>query len=187
MSPQDDTALIARLQNRDPNALAEIYDRVGRKTFFVIFRIVREQGATEDLVQETFIKIWNSSHRIDTSQGSLLSWVMTIARNQAIDYTRSAHQRRHFQQLDEHESKSPLVEPEGKLIRADQGRRLQDSFTQLTPHQREMIELAFYQGLTHSEMAARLNKPLGTVKTWLRKAVIVLREKLTGGPLDPSF
>lgn len=188
MPPQDDASLIARLQNRDPKALSEIYDLFARKTFFLIYRIIGEQGATEDLVQETFIKIWNGAHLIDTSQGSLLTWVMAIARNQAIDYRRSAHgRRRHqLQPLEGNVSTSLQGEPEGQLIRSDRGRRLQDSFAQLTPQQREMIELAFYQGLTHTEMAARLNKPLGTIKTWVRQAVIALREKLAGGPLDPS-
>src|SRR5260370_21991794 len=87
---EDDTSLVARMQRRDPDALAELYDRYGRVTFSLILRVVRDTGVAEDLVQETFLRVWNRVHGFDAQKGSIGPWLLAVARNRAIDYLPSA-------------------------------------------------------------------------------------------------
>jgi len=87
---EDDSGLVARMQRRDPQALAELYDRYGRVTFSLILRVVRDTGIAEDLVQETFLRVWNRVNGFDAQKGSIGPWLLAVARNRAIDYLRSA-------------------------------------------------------------------------------------------------
>ena len=87
---EDDTNLVARMQRRDPNALAELYDRYGRVVYSLILRVVRDVGIAEDLVQESFLRVWNRVHGFDAQKGSIGPWLLAVARNRAIDYLRSA-------------------------------------------------------------------------------------------------
>src|ERR1700755_1709834 len=86
----DDSSLVARMQRRDPHALAELYDRYGRITYSLILRVVRDTGIAEDLVQETFLRVWNRVHGFDAQKGSIGPWLLAVARNRAIDYLRAA-------------------------------------------------------------------------------------------------
>jgi len=87
---EDDTTLVVRMQRRDANALAELYDRYGRVTFSLIVRVVRDAGIAEDLVQETFLRVWNRVHGFDAQRGSIGPWLLAVARNRAIDRSRQA-------------------------------------------------------------------------------------------------
>src|SRR5258706_9847549 len=86
---EDDAALASRLKNRDPRAMSDLYDRYGRLAYFLIYRIVANESAAEDMVQETFLRVWNSIHNFDEKRGPLGRWVLSVARNRAIDYLRS--------------------------------------------------------------------------------------------------
>src|SRR5262249_40326600 len=86
----DETSLVERMQRRDPRALAELYDRYGRVVYSLILRVVRDTGIAEDLVQETFLRVWNRVHGFDAQKGSIGPWLLAVARNRAIDYLRSA-------------------------------------------------------------------------------------------------
>src|SRR6266536_3588836 len=86
---EGDAELVERLRKRDPQALGELYDRYGRLTYSLIYRIVRDTGIAEDLVQETFLRVWNRAQAFDATRGALGSWLLAVARNRAIDYTRS--------------------------------------------------------------------------------------------------
>jgi RNA polymerase sigma-70 factor, ECF subfamily len=90
---KDDDSLVARLQRRDPEAMGDLYDRYGKVAFSVIYRIVRNQSTAEDLLQESFLRVWNRVHAFDQDKGSLGPWVLTVARNRAIDYLRSVDGR----------------------------------------------------------------------------------------------
>src|ERR1700723_108510 len=85
----EDRALIERLKRRDPQALAELYDRYGRVAYSLVLRVVRDQAIAEDLVQETFLRVWNRVHSIDSERGAIGPWLLAVARNRAIDYLRS--------------------------------------------------------------------------------------------------
>src|SRR4051812_4813970 len=177
---EGDRELAERLKKREPQAMADLYDRYGRVTYVLIFRIVRNAGTAEDLLQETFLRVWNRVQAFDHEKGALGPWVLTVARNRAIDYLRSVDGRmaQNAFELEANEHPSLFANLETELLNSDRARRLKSSFEKLTPNQRLVIELAYYEGLSQSEMAERMNQPLGTVKTWVRTALQTLREEL---------
>lgn len=177
---EGDRELAIRLKRRDPNAMADLYDRFGRIVYSVIFAIVRDTGIAEDLVQETFLRVWNRMNGFDAERGALGSWVLTVARNRAIDHIRSASSRaaRNSFELEEREHPSLFADAEQEIVTADQAKQIRKALNGLTPKQKQVIELAYYEGLSQTEMAERLGEPLGTVKTWARSALKILRDQL---------
>lgn len=177
---EGDRELAARLQRRDPQAMADLYDRYGRLAYSLIFRIVKDAAVAEDLVQESFLRVWNRVQGFDPERGALGPWVLAVARNRAIDYLRSVDGRmaQSAVELEANEHPSMFTDLEREVLNRDRARHLQHAFERLNPHQRLVIELAYYEGLSQSEMAERIKQPLGTVKTWVRSALQVLREEL---------
>ncbi|MCU1261356.1 MAG: polymerase, sigma-24 subunit, subfamily [Bryobacterales bacterium] len=182
--PEGDRELVDRLKRRDPRALAELYDRFGRLAYSVIIAIVRDSGIAEDLVQETFLRVWNRVQAFDSQRGAMGPWLLTVARNRAIDHVRSAAARmsRNVYELEEREHPSLFVDSERDLISSDQGRIVRAALTTLNDNQKKVIELAYYEGLSQTEMAEKLGQPLGTIKTWVRSALKRLREELDRVP-----
>jgi RNA polymerase sigma factor, sigma-70 family len=177
---QEDRELAERLKRRDPQAMAELYDRYGRIAYVLIFRVVKDGGVAEDLVQETFLRVWNRVQGFDAERGALGPWVLTVARNRAIDYLRSVDGRmsQNAYELEANEHPSLFANLEHEILNSDRARRLKAAFEKLSANQRLVIELAYYEGLSQSEMADRMKQPLGTVKTWTRSALRALREEL---------
>ena len=176
---EGDAELVKRLQKRDPQALGELYDKYGRLAFALIYRIVRDVGTAEDLVQETFLRVWNRSQGFDADRGALGGWLLAVARNRAIDYLRSAAgKERNSVELEETEHPSLYLDLEKEVLNSDKARHLRQAMEKLNPNQRNAIELAYFEGLSQTEMAERLGQPLGTVKTWVRMALKNLRESL---------
>ncbi|HUS04904.1 MAG TPA: sigma-70 family RNA polymerase sigma factor [Bryobacteraceae bacterium] len=177
---KEDGELAARLKRRDPQAMAELYDRYGRIAYVLVFRIVKDAGVAEDLVQETFLRVWNRVQGFDHERGALGPWVLTVARNRAIDYLRSVDGRmsQNAYELEASEHPSLFANLEHEILNSDRARRLKAAFEKLNPNQRLVIELAYYEGLSQSEMAERMKQPLGTVKTWTRSALRTLRDEL---------
>lgn len=177
---KDDGDLIRRLKHREPQAMADLYDHYGRLIYSVIFRVVRNTAAAEDLVQETFLRVWNRVQAFDQDKGALGPWILTIARNRAIDYLRSVDGRLAQSNLDLEKVEHPTLfaNLEDDVANIDRARLLRTALEKLNPNQRVVIELAYYEGLSQSEMAERMKQPLGTVKTWVRSALKVLRDEL---------
>jgi RNA polymerase sigma-70 factor (ECF subfamily) len=174
-----DVDLIERLQRHDPQALAELYDRYGRLAYSLILRVVRDTGVAEDLVQETFMRVWNRAQGLDAEKGSVGPWLLAVARNRAIDYLRSAGGReRNALEFEEADHPALYVDMERDILSSDKARRVKTAVEKLSPHQREVIELAYFEGLSQTEMAERMGQPLGTVKTWVRAALKNLRDEL---------
>ncbi len=180
MGKSEDAELAARLKRRDPQAMADLYDRYGRMAFALIMRVVRDTGVAEDLVQETFLRVWNRVQRFDSEKGALGPWVLTVARNRAIDYLRSVDGRmaQSSFELEVLEQPAAFIDLERDILNSDRARRLKAAFSKLNANQKMVIELAYFEGLSQSEMAERTKQPLGTVKTWVRSALKVLREEL---------
>ncbi len=180
MSAPHDEELAIRLQRRDPDAMADLYDRFGRVAWSVIVAIVRDEGVAEDLVQETFLRVWNRVHAFEPGRGALGPWLLAIARNRAIDHLRSASGRmdRTTLELDAREHPSLFVDMEREVLNADHARMIKKAIAKLSANQQKVIELAYYEGLSQTEMAERMGEPLGTVKTWVRSALKHLREEL---------
>jgi RNA polymerase sigma-70 factor, ECF subfamily len=177
---EGDRELAERLQRRDASAMGDLYDRFGRLVYSVIFAIVKDSGVAEDLLQETFLRIWNRMQGFDAARGALGPWLLTVARNRAIDYIRSAGARaeKNAFELEEREHPSLFKDAEVQVLDQDQARVIQQAIAKLTENQRKVIELAYYEGLSQTEMAERMGEPLGTVKTWVRTALKKLREDL---------
>src|SRR5579862_8927571 len=120
---EDDSGLVARMQRRDPQALAELYDRYGRVTYALILRVVRDVGIAEDLVQETFLRVWNRVHGFDAQKGSIGPWLLAVARNRAIDYLRSAGGReRNALEFEETDHPALYTNMEHDILTSDSAR-----------------------------------------------------------------
>jgi RNA polymerase sigma-70 factor (ECF subfamily) len=175
----EERALVLRLQRRDPQALAELYDRYGKMAYSLVLRVVRDGAIAEDLVQETFLRVWNRVHSIDSEKGCLGPWLLAIARNRAIDYLRSsAGRERKAVELDETDHAPLYSGMEADILISDQARRVKVAMEKLAPNYRAVMELAYFEGLSQSEMAVQMGQPLGTIKTWVRTALQSLRDEL---------
>ncbi|MGD0870489.1 MAG: sigma-70 family RNA polymerase sigma factor [Bryobacteraceae bacterium] len=172
--------LVLRLQRRDPRALAELYDRYGRLAYALILRVVRDVGAAEDLVQETFLRVWTRSRAFDPQKGAIGPWLLAVARHRAIDYLRSADGReRNSVEFEETDHPSLFTGMEQRIPASDRARRVQAAVEKLSASQRQVIELAYFEGLTQTEMAERMGQPLGAVKAWVRAAWRNLRHQIS--------
>jgi RNA polymerase sigma-70 factor (ECF subfamily) len=177
---ESDPDLAERLKRREPQAMADLYDRYGRLAYSVILRIVRDAEMAEDLVQETFLRVWSRVQAFDSARGALGPWLLAVARNRAIDYLRSVDGRmaRSSYELVEMENPALFANLESRVLQADQAGRIREAMSKLSPSQRSVIELAYFEGLSQTEMAEKMGQPLGTVKTWVRAALKSLREHL---------
>jgi RNA polymerase sigma-70 factor (ECF subfamily) len=175
--------LIGCLAAGDESALAELYDRSGRVVFGLVLRIVGDPAVAEEVSLDVYTQVWRQAAAYDTSRGSPLAWLLTIARTRAIDRLRSGKQeRQRSEPLNSADTvRAATHDPEESSVLSEQQRIVRAALAGLSPDQREVIELAYYQGLSHSEIASRLSQPLGTVKTRTRLGLIKLREAL--GPI----
>jgi RNA polymerase sigma-70 factor, ECF subfamily len=179
---ENEEGLLHRLKHGDAGALAELYDAYCVVVYRLILRIVQDPGVAEELVQETFLKLWKRANLLDESASSIGPWIITIARNRALDYLDSSGKRfaSRSTQLESIEHRAIFAALDRELMNSPQTQQLREAVGRLNVNQRQVIELAFYEGLSHSEMAARLKQPLGTVKSWVRSALQVLRSDLAG-------
>src|SRR5262245_49069811 len=175
-----DEMALTRMARGDQNGLAELYDRHARMVFSLALRIVQNRADAEDVVQEVFAQAWSQAGRYASSRGAVGAWLLMLARSRAIDRLR-AKRARPDQGADETAvwNVADTGAPQDlQLLTAEQVRLLQSALKELPEPQRQALELAYYEGLTHTEVADRLREPLGTVKTRIRQAVMKLREVL---------
>jgi RNA polymerase sigma-70 factor (ECF subfamily) len=196
---QSDSSLMGRLIEGSQDALSGLYDRHARPVFATAMRVSRDRGIAEEVVQETFLALWNRAELFDPSRGALSAWLLAIARNRAIDRLRAAgrHERAAtFSSFGRGEtddqstvewltSTGELVGvagqesgPEMALSDKETRESIQDALASLAPLERRVIELAYATGLSQSEIASHLGWPMGTVKTRTRRALRHLRERL---------
>ncbi len=171
-----DAALIERIVQRDQTALAALYDRYAGMLSSVLNRILRDRQAAEEILQDVFFQLWRAPERFDATRGSLHGWLLVIARNRAISQL-----RRHNPAAGEELLESTVISTFTAETAASQQQmlgRVKGALENLPAEQRAAVELAYFDGLTHSEIAKRTGDPLGTVKTRLRSAVETLRRSL---------
>jgi RNA polymerase sigma-70 factor, ECF subfamily len=174
--PATDAALIQKIAERDETALAALYDRYAGMLSSVLNRILRDTQAAEEILQDIFYQLWCTASRFDPRRGSLPGWLLVIARNRAI-----SRLRRHNPAAGEEILENTVVLPASLESDASQQQlleRVKNAMESLPTEQRAVVELAFFDGLTHSEIAERTGDPLGTVKTRLRSAVETLKRNL---------
>lgn len=179
-----DLAAMRRMGEGDAGGLAELYDRHGRAMFSLAFRILRDQRDAEEVVQDVFAQAWRQAARYDTSRGVVVAWLLMMVRSRAIDRLRARRGRPTLQE--DHPAALRQLSDEATpvdvaLLSAEQIGRVRAALEALPAAQRTAIELAFYEGLTHSEVAEQLEQPLGTVKTRIRMGLLRLRAALGGG------
>jgi RNA polymerase sigma-70 factor (ECF subfamily) len=179
LAAHSESALIERLKRRESQAMADLYDRYKRLVYSIIYQAVREQGVAEDLTQETFWRIWNRIQTFDSEKGKLEPWIATIARNRAVDHLRSVRNSQQFS-FETIETNALFFSTQSHASQIERENRVLKALTSLSPAQREVIEMAHYQGLTQTEIAEALQRPLGTVKGMLRGALKVLRGAMEG-------
>ncbi len=178
--------LIARCALRDQRAFAELYRQTAGKLYGVALRILRRRDWAEEVLQESFINIWNHIAEYTPAKGAPLSWMTTIARNRALDWVRRANPEREQTDYDLLLEALPhdAPGPEETLANSRAARALAECLRQLPASQRQSITLAYVYGLTHSELARHMREPLGTVKTWVRRGLARLRLCLEARPKE---
>jgi RNA polymerase sigma factor (sigma-70 family) len=169
-------ALVEALKNHDMIAMKALYDMYSGALLGVILRITQHTELAEDLLQETFVKIWHASDKYDASKGRLFTWMMNVARNLAIDKLRSKDYRNSEKNQDI-ENNVAVVDNQKKQIINIELLGLRDLVTGLKPELASVLDMVYYKGFTHTEAAEALNLPLGTVKTRIRMAIGELRKQ----------
>jgi RNA polymerase sigma-70 factor (ECF subfamily) len=164
-------------------ALRDLYRQCGGRVMAMAYRILRDRAEAEDVVQETFVELWRRREAYDERRASPAAWALVVARSRAIDRlrARSALMRAQEAQRQDPPPLPPAVEP---VEEREERERVLRAIAELPPEQRQTVELAFYGGLSHTEIAARLDQPLGTVKTRVRLAMEKLQERLA--PAAPA-
>lgn len=178
-----DIDLLSRIEQGDSAALDALYARYASPVHSFVWKILRSAEDTEDVVMDVFWQIWRQAGQYDASRGAPPAWIFAVARSRAIDRRRQRHRRedRTISFDDPLVNLDPLDEqaPPDQVASHRQARDLmREAVAELPPAQREAIELAFFQGLTHVEIADRLKKPLGTIKTRIRQGLIRLKKTL---------
>jgi RNA polymerase sigma-70 factor (ECF subfamily) len=186
VTPSDpiDLSLLQRIVARDTAALAELYDRHSRLLFGLILRILRDRGEAEEILQEAFVRVWTRAAIYDPALGGPMPWIVRLARNLAIDRLRARRTRATVDtspldgRVVEAAPAADIQSPEDVVVDAERRQALTGALSALPGEQRQLIEAAFFQGYTHSELARRFGLPLGTVKTRIRLGMIAMRERL---------
>lgn len=170
------TDLMQRIRERDPQALLELYDQFGKLAYAVAVQTLHDASEAEDIVQEVFTTIWNDPTKYVARLGSLPSWLAQVVRNRAIDRLRSRQARaRAVQELARRETTDHDASVGATPEDAEAMERVVREINRLPPEQKEIIELAYFGGLSQSRIADKLSQPLGTVKTRMRRAMERLR------------
>jgi RNA polymerase sigma-70 factor (ECF subfamily) len=184
-TPIADTDLIGRAGSGDERAMAALYDRYGQVLYAVAYRIVGQRADAEEVVLDAFAQAWREATRFEASRGSVAGWLTTIARSRALDLVRARSRRERITATAaaERTDASPgmgswRVDPSSAVDLTERRRRVQLALEALSPPQRRAIELAYFEGLSQSEIAELLQEPLGTIKTRVRLGMQKLRESL---------
>jgi RNA polymerase sigma factor (sigma-70 family) len=176
--------LLARAGLGDRAAFATLYDQTSSHLFAVVLRINRDRGQAEDVLQEVYVNVWRSASSFDAAQSQPLTWLTRIARNRAIDSLRRAQTQPQFEtrfasEEEDHDVYDDKADdapgPLDLLSQASDARALTDCMQDLSASQRQSVAMAFYDGLSHAEVAEKLGQPLGTVKSWVRRALNSLK------------
>jgi RNA polymerase sigma-70 factor, ECF subfamily len=172
--------LVERVAAGDQSALAALYDATNRLIYSLVLRMLGDMGSAEEVLIDVYTQVWRQAASYDANRGAPLAWMATIARSRAIDRLRSGWQDQHRKESLDMLGDAPAksATPEESAAASERQKLVREALNLLTPEQRQVIELAYYSGLSHSEIAEKLNQPLGTVKTRARLGLMKLREAL---------
>ncbi len=178
--PSADAALMERLIQKDPRALETLYERHARVVYSLVLRILQQAASAEEIVQDIFLQLWRNAHQYQAARGPLQPWLLTLARNRALDQLRLKRekQRRREDSLDDLHIAACAPNLEAHIDRERRAAHVRACVRALPAPQQRAIELAFFEGMSHSEIAEALSEPLGTVKSWIRNGLLRLKEGL---------
>ena len=181
---ETDRRIVRRMAAGDHVALGELYDRHARLLFSLALRMLRERSDAEDVLQETFSQVWRQANRFEAARGTVVGWLVTVARSRALDRLRQRRAQREGASPDFDRLAENVADPSRgldlQLVTAEQADRVREALAALPDELRIPLELAYYEGLSQSEIAERLRTPLGTIKTRMRQTLLRLREALAG-------
>lgn len=182
-STASDLAPLLKLSARgDRQAFAELYDATASRLYGLVLRVVRDPAQAEEVTQEAYLEVWRTASRFDPTRGSVLSWLMTIGHRKAVDRVRSAEASSRRETTYHQQNHAVDHDTTADAAHASlEARRVRAALEQLTEIQREAIELAYFGGYTHTEVAALLDLPVGTAKTRIRDGLIRLRDAIGVG------
>jgi RNA polymerase sigma-70 factor (ECF subfamily) len=170
-----DAVLVERMREGDEAAVGQLYDRYSGIVYSVALRVLNDTGAAEDVLQEVFLQLWRNPGLFDANRGSLGAWLAVIARNRAIDALRKRKPETEVENV----ILSVDCDLENETARKVSIEKARSALARVPAEQRKALELAFFQGLTHTEIAAKTGEPLGTIKTRIRSALMALRKAMT--------
>lgn len=180
-----DRELMARIKARDASALSELYDHYNRLLFGLILSILRKREEAEDILQEVFTKIWQQAEKFDLERGTVYTWIVTLTRNRSIDRLRSKvykEQKKQSTSLDDEDVFHPLYSDESdpleNTILTERAKKVHEALDQISEKQRKVLQVAYFSGMSQSEISEEFDIPLGTVKSRMRDGMIKLRELL---------
>lgn len=176
MTPQDLTDLLGRVADRDRDAFRKLYDATSAKLFGTILRILKDRDKAEEILQESYVRIWNNAGRFDADRASPITWMATIARNRAIDEARRRVPSEPGDDTALERLADPAPQPDRQAAAREDIRRLDGCLQELEPPRSEMVRLAYLDGLSREALASRFDQPVGTVKTWLRRSLQQLQD-----------
>ena len=175
-----DVALLTAIAARDEAALAQLYDRYRAILFGLLMRILNNREEAEDVLQEVFLQVWRKATDFDESRGRPFTWLVTLARSRGIDRLRTLAARERVAEAGAREPSEEISDAVTDAFKSEQRGLVSDALAKLPDEQKRPIMLAYFEGLTQSEIATSLGAPLGTVKTRMRTGMIRLRELLAG-------
>jgi RNA polymerase sigma-70 factor (ECF subfamily) len=178
MTPAELVSLLAAVANGDETAFEKLYAATSAKLYGVVLRILRRPELADEVMQEAYLKIWNGAAQFDASLASPITWMVAIARNRAIDLVRKKTDVSVEDMPDAPELAADVPDPLAVRERSEDARRLLDCLGRLEPEQRQLVLLAYYDGLSREQLAARFKRPVNTIKTWLRRSLLAVRECL---------
>ncbi len=171
--------LLQRCSRGDEDAFARLYDATSARAYGLALRVVRNPAQAEEVVQEAYLDAWRSSSRFDPARGSAMGWLLTIVHRKSVDRVRSAEASSHRDATYERETRPMDHDQTAESAQTSlEGQRVRGAVATLTPVQREAVELAFFGGYTHTEVANLLDVPVGTAKTRIRDGLIRLRDAM---------
>ncbi|RNM15719.1 ECF RNA polymerase sigma factor SigK [Nocardioides pocheonensis] len=176
------SALLARCSRGDEQAFAQLYDATARRVHGLVLRVVRDPAQAEEVTQEVYLQAWRTCARYDAAKGSALSWLMTLAHRRAVDRVRAAEAA--SRQDTTYHQRTQVVPHDATAEAAEssmEARRVRTALAELSTIQREALELAYFGGYTHTEVATMLDLPVGTAKTRIRDGLIRLRDAMGVG------
>ena len=172
-------AVLARIAGGDRTALRLLYRDTSAKLFGVCLRILRDNGEAEDVLQDVYITVWRRAATFDLDRASPITWLVAIARNRSIDRLRAGAKARRMQPIDDaFEVSDPAPNALAQAESGEEHRRLMDCLGELEPRHAAAIRAAFLDGATYEELAQRVDVPLGTMKSWIRRSLMRLRDCL---------